>query len=201
MCALPATDNFNGTTGTALATYSASWTVNNGAFAIQSNAVGSAAGGAIEGSARWNADTFNNNQYSQGTVLTPTALLYIGVTVRVSTSGATTWYLYEVSSADRFLYKAVAGTLTELGTTPTGASANDVLRLEANGTTITPKRNGTTDTQVGAVTDSAIASGSAGIGGYNTAGTTDTRLDNWEGGNLTRIKDMIESGGVMPKRR
>jgi hypothetical protein len=42
--------------------------------------------------------------------------------------------------------------------------------------------DGSEDTDLGAQTDSAIASGDAGVAGYGDA--TDIRLDDWEGGNL-----------------
>lgn len=177
--ALPATDTFTGADGTALTTYSANWTYNNGSFALINNCVKPSAGG-TNCLARWNADSFNANQYAK----IKFAEVYggeIGVAVRVATDGAHTAYIYRAWEVNRTMYKCVAGSYTQLGSAGAAPAKNDIFTLEANGTTITPKINGTTDATIGAQTDSAIASGAAGLTGY---GTTDARGDDWEGGDL-----------------
>ena len=183
--ALPATDAFTAGDGTALTTYSASWSYNNGVFAINTNSVYSNTAGG-DPVANWNADAFENNQYAQGTLVALTGTGQIGVAVRLSTSEAHTGYFYYSSSlsAGRQFYKVVTGSYTQLGNDSTVASSvNDALRFEANGTTITPKKNGSVDSNVGgSVTDTAITSGSAGISGSNNQ--SGSRLDSWEGGNI-----------------
>ena len=64
---LPASDAFTASNGTALQTYSVNWTIQNGGFTINSNQVGPAQSGA-ECGAFWNADSFDNDQYSQATL-------------------------------------------------------------------------------------------------------------------------------------
>src|SRR5512139_2841229 len=105
--ALPASDAFTGTDGTALQTYSANWSVNAGALAINTNAVYS--NSADESGAGWNADTFDNDQYAQGTVVA-TSSAHVGVAVRVHTDGATdTYYGLYGSFGDCQLFKQVGG--------------------------------------------------------------------------------------------
>lgn len=177
---LPATDNFTAANGTDLVTYNASWTYNGGVFAINSNAVYSNSAG-IETGAHWNADAFNNDQYAQGVCAIIAALRWIGVAVRCHAS-AQTYYGYYGSNADRYLFKEVAATWTQIGSAGGAFIAADVIRLEVSGTTLTPKLNGSTDATIGAQTDSAISSGSAGISGSSLS--TVVSLDDWEGGNL-----------------
>lgn len=177
--ALPATDNFTGVDGTQLTTYSANWTLNNGDFDIQSNALACDAND--ECGAHWNADVFSNDQYSEVDLTGfATSGLWVGVCVRAAASGAT-YYGYYGSGDDSYLFKMVSGTWTEIASGGAVASG-DTLRLEAQGTTLTPTQNGSTTGTPGAQTDSAIASGSSGVAGY--ADADDLRMDDWEGGNI-----------------
>jgi hypothetical protein len=175
--ALPATDTFTGVNGTALPTYSASWSANIGTLQINTNACEAGAGGTC--TARWNADTFPDDQYATGTIVTTGSSNPIGVVVRVSTSGANTCYGFigasNASSGEFF--KLVAGVYTQFGSALTAFSNADVVRVEAVGTTITAKRNGVV--QGSPQTDSSIASGAAGVCAVNSTGN---RIDNWEGG-------------------
>lgn len=187
--ALPATDAFTGTNGTALPTYSASWTnIHGSGIEIQGNAAETAAGGGAVCICRWNADTFNNDQYAF-VVLDSAANTHgqIGPSVRVSadTGAGRDYYAYEISAAGREFYKYVNGTYTGLGANITSNTAanGDIARLEASGTTITPKYNGATDTGMGAVTDSSLAAGNGGISGWDDGGAS-VRAANWEAGNL-----------------
>jgi hypothetical protein len=179
--ALPATDAFTGTNGTALTTYSSNWTNNAGVFAIQSNSVHANSAG-TECGAHWNADTFNNNQYGQCVYVAEDTDTYaIGPAVRCAASGATYYGFYSSTTAS-YLFKMVSGTWAQLGSDGASWTINDVARLEVSGTTLTPTINGSTLSPPGAQTDSSIASGYAGITGYSNS--TASRIDNWEGGNL-----------------
>ena len=193
--ALPATDAFTGTDGTALTTYSSNWSLNSGNFAIQTNSVHPNQSG-TECGARWAADTFNNNQYSQGRLanLTTTGQT-VGVAVRLSASGAASYYGFYADGSGggkTFFFKMVSGIWTQLGSLGAALSVNDVIRLEINGTTLTPKVNGATQSPPGTQSDSALASGAAGLSGYSVS--TSMRLDDWEGGNLA-------GAGVLPRPR
>ena len=184
--ALPASDSFTGTNGTGLTSYSASWTYNYGSgthLQIQSNGL-FCARASDAATARWNADTFNADQYAQVTMAAVGNGGYYGPAVRISTSGADTCYYIEVDSSDgSYLFKTVSGSGTQLGSTAGTAANADVWRLEASGTTITPKKNGSTTGTPGAQTDSSISSGAAGLHAWGTA--TGSRMDDWSGGNLS----------------
>ncbi len=182
---LPATDTFTGTNGTNLTTYSASWSYTayaSNKFAINSNAIYSifSSDGVF---AYWNADAFANAQYSQVKLVAVASGVYLGPAVRLSNSADTGYYLEGDSGDGSYLYKRVAGTETQLGSVGGVAAANQVWRLEANGSTITPKKDGATTGTPGAQTDSAIASGYAGICCWGSS--TSARIDDWEGGNLS----------------
>lgn len=177
--ALPATDAFTGTSGTALQTNNASWSINSGSFVIQGNAV-TPTGAGVECLARWNADTFSNDQYSQCVAaILATGGVQAGVAVRVSTSGAATGYGAYWDNTTAYIWKNVAGTWTQLGATVSPPAAGQVVRLEVSGTTLTLKYNGVTQATR---TDGDITSGAAGLSGYSSGGSG--YLDDWEGGNL-----------------
>lgn len=179
---LPATDAFTDVNGTQLSAHGTSWTKNTTDDPdIQSN--GLCSDSANNQVCHWNADAFSNDQYAQvklvavGTVQDQV----VGPAVRVAASavtGYTYWHSYNYTS----MWKVVDASWTQLGSGDyDDATVNDVYRLEASGTTITPKKNGTTITP-GAQTDSSIASGSAGLHGYIDG--TAFRVDDWQGGNL-----------------
>lgn len=191
---LPATDVFTGSDGTALTTYSANWTLNFGDFQILGNQLRTNSPG-NDGLAYWNADTFANNQYAQCT-LSMLGPSYVGPAVRCAVGGADTGY-YFFGGPERYLTKVVTGTFTQLGSTGGAASVGQVYRLEANGTTITPKIDGVTDTGVGgAQTDSAIASGAGGVSGSGS--NSSVRMDDWEAGDLGGA---APTSFLMPRRQ
>ena len=177
--ALPAIDVFTTASNQAIATYSASWTVNNGAFTVFATGDDVASSAAGDNLAHWNADAFNNNQYGQ-IVISAAASNDVGAAARCAAS-AFTGYVFSAGNGASYFSKYVAGVWTALAADGAGYATNDVIRIEVNGTTITPLKNGGTTGTPGPVTDTSIASGSAGIYGY---GNTSSRGDNWEGGNL-----------------
>lgn len=178
--ALPATDTFTASSSVALETYSANWTLVHDAFYVQ-HVLDVLQCDGSHPAHYWNADTPNADQYTQ-IQLTTVGSDGIGAAVRVSSSQIT-YYLYYGTSSDRILRKWVNHSQTDIANAGAAASVNDTLRLEASGTTLTPKRNGSTDTAIGAQTDSSISSGSLGVGGRGTF-SFNTNADNWEGGNL-----------------
>lgn len=180
--ALPATDAFTGANGTALQTYSANWVINSGGLVINTNSVAPASSG-NECGARWNADTFANDQYAQATLVAKegTSNFAAGVGVRHAAGGTATYYGYYADGASSsFVFKMVAGTWTQLGAAFGSIATSSVMRLEVQSTTLTAKIGGVSQ---GTRTDSAIASGSAGLSGYSTS--TAMRVDTWEGSDLT----------------
>jgi hypothetical protein len=125
----------------------------------------------------WNADTFANDQYCQVSIASALTGNDVGPASRVAVS-AETGYIAPITSGGCDVYKVIAAAFTRLGGNSTVVAVNDVMRLEASGTAISLKRNGSAF--LGPFTDSAIASGSGGMWFFvNT-----TRLDNFEAGNL-----------------
>lgn len=187
--ALPATESFTDSNGVQLTTHSASWTLNDEDFDIQSNAFATDAASTGYCSAHWNADSFSDDQYSQIVVdaVVVNKYCYIGTSARNHASTAD--YYYWVGQANESLLgKVVSGSSTQLGAAGAAWVVTDVIKLEAEGTTITPYENGSTTGTPGAQTDAAHGSGYAGIGGYwhapHSGFDDDIRGDDWEGGNL-----------------
>lgn len=176
--ALPKLEAFTGSDGTALSTYNASWVANVGTMSIRSNNVRGDSSGQFN-VFFWNGDTFNNDQYAEIVGIQGDNPTYIGVGLRHAGAGVQTFYYYAASTADSYVAKLVAGTETVLATGGSSAT-NDVLRLEATGTSLQAKKNGSN--AFSAITDSAIASGKAGIVSYGFH--VNVRGDNWEGGNI-----------------
>lgn len=179
--ALPATDAFTTASDQALTAYSSNWTYNQGTFTVlaATDDVKSITS-QTETAAHWNADSFNNDQYSQGTKRGMTGNC-IGVAVRCHASSAT-WYGFYTDGLDSWLYKNNGATWTQLSTSGTDVADGDTLRIEASGTTLTARLNGSTSGAPAAQSDSSIASGYAGICGYDNS---TPRIDDWEGGNLS----------------
>jgi hypothetical protein len=179
--ALPATDDFAGT-----GALSGNWTHQTATTVTRASDHMTGGNGAF-GYAFWNADAFNDDQYAEGVVggvgLNP---VYVGVTVRASgTGGSYNNYFLYIDTSDAYLGKTVAGSFSALVTFTGGgvlAGSSATYRLEAEGTTLRAYKN---SVQLGTdQTDSSLASGSAGVGGYDSAGFQTSSLDDWEGGNL-----------------
>lgn len=181
-----ATANFNGTNGTALVTHNANFSLVTGNFQLRDNALESNVGGGAESAARWNANTFNNDQYATATVVNvgTAASDGVGLAVRCSSSATTYYGMYFTGSLNMWLFKVITGSWTQLGSAVAVPADNDVLRLEVEGTTLRPTKNGSSTGTPGNQTDSAIASGSGGVSGWGSAGSSTNQIDNWEAGNL-----------------
>lgn len=174
--ALPATDDFTGNQSDPL---SANWTTLDGSWVIGVNTANNAS--SQGNAAYWNADTFNDDQYSQCTVSGAGSSNGGGPGVRMA---ATRGYIAVVDSSSQISVYAWTGDegYTLLGSAFTGLTLaeSDVIRLEVSGTTLTLKQNGAS---LGTRTDSNYSSGSAGIFAYQL--NLPVALDDWEGGNLS----------------
>ena len=183
-----ATDNFDSyTTDGALLTGQGNWLRERldqkVAYSASNGEVWSNGSGGNEVATYYN-DTFDDDQYSEVKITATNAGGQIGVSVRCG-GGISSYYLFYGNSSSCWFGKMDAGSFTSFGS-GTAFEVNDIIRIEAEGTTIRAYRNGELDTSVGGgdgiVTDSGLTSGKAGLSGYNS--TTSTRCDNWEGGNL-----------------
>jgi hypothetical protein len=178
--AVLATDNFNRADSTDLG---ASWDVVPGESNCQivANAVRAGVGGGADCSESYNGVTWPNDQYSQ-IVIVSLSDRFVGPVVRASTS-ANTLYLVECATTNIYLYKVVSASGTLLVNYSGTVSVGDIIRLEAQGTTLRVFQNGT---QRISTTDTSIASGRAGIHINLPGSQFDTAvLDNWEGGDFS----------------
>lgn len=183
-----ASDDFNRANGG----LGANWTTVGGsqtAPAINSNGVVPGGVSVNDSSAFYNGVTWPNDQYSQVQGITAASGSIGQFAMIRGTSAACTYYRAGVSdsayggSCAWKVQKAVTGTFTTISSGTTSISANDTLYLEAQGTSLKFKVN---STSISTPTDSAIASGSAGLALYVDSGSvTDSKLDNWAAGDFS----------------
>ena len=176
--------NLNGsTTSDAQATWTeylgTLWTVTTNRAQVE----GATAGAAEE--ARVELDLATDNHYAQ---IVATSLgsdnFVIGTLCRKDSTTTRTFYGFRTDkfgTSRTYLFKLVSGTETQLGSDGTAAVANDTVRVEASGTSITGKVNGVA--RVGPVTDSAI-SGNLRTGLHGYVGGTTATGDNFEAADL-----------------
>lgn len=138
----------------------------------------------------WNANTFGNDQFAQGTAAneleTQAGLgseYGIGPAVRMSTADQSKYAAIISADAARDLQLLKfdgTGVITVLGTYTAGTPAlGDVIRIEAQGTTIRVLQNGVERISV---TDSTLTSGRVGLCGRQSV--NQPALDDWSGGDL-----------------
>lgn len=171
--ALPATDNFNRSTGFANGT----WTVINGgvnAFIIDSDIQARPFNAASISLVYWDDDAFPDDQYSQ---LVFVSGVYVGVGCRLATGAD--GYAFGASGA-LYRYDNASGFSGQTNLTSEAGSltGGDIIRLECEGTTIRGLINGG---ETDSVTDATYASGSAGLWGYAGGAYLG---DDWEGGSI-----------------
>lgn len=162
------------------------WTDDIGAFGIINNtAYAAIPGAASQVLAHWSANSFNDRQYSQAAMVTVSSTWQgSGPAIRVSAAGGYVAYAWGTNNLS--LVKMVAGSsssaLCNSVTSPyVGVNAGDVIRIEADGSTITVKRTSGTPATLITCTDSSYSTGSAGIGAMDNMHGS---LDGWSGGNL-----------------
>lgn len=186
---LPATDDFNRADAADLG---ANWTNMSGfpGMRLLSNKTQPSTATGDYSFSYWNADSFNSDHYSQaksggGTVGQAVIL------ARASGSEDCYLVLKNYVSGACTLFKRASGSFTQLQSygTPT-INAGDLMRIEAEGSSIrfyiAGVQQGTT------ATDSALATGSAGIGGNSNSSNGEGQMDDWEGGNLS-----VAAGGAI----
>lgn len=178
--ALPATDDFTDTDGTALTSHSASWTNSVGAFLVVGNALRCNAG--VDSIAFWNADSFDADQYAQCVVSGLAGTAWTGLAVRASAGG--NGYLVYWDAATGYIGKFVSGTWTQLGATFTVPTAGQTVKLTAEGVNPTTLTLYYDDSSQLTRTDSDLDSGAAGVSGYGTNQFVAAAIDDWEGGDL-----------------
>lgn len=196
---LPATDTFTGVDGTSPP--NANWTNHDNGLAIRTNTCGAATNGAYN-FGHWNADSFNNAQYSQARFQDATKTG--GVCVRMS--GTNNAYMFDCNDGGaNYLFSRVGGSyslIQSLG--PASFSASDLCKIVTDDTTkiqcfVDGVQLGTDSN------DSSLATGAAGLMAFNA----NPIWDLWEGGNVgaantfaltgvaatTTVGTMVASGG------
>lgn len=177
-----ATDDFNRADA---GTLGANWTDQKGSIDIVSNQAKTSAD--AEEYAFYSAETFPDDQYSQVVAAGVGASAGMGPSVRASGTNPTAnlyLLLWASSGGAQGLYKNVGGSVSLLQSITGALSANDVLYLQASGSTIRAKKNGT---QLGTdQADGSLTSGSPGI--YNNQNASIQAIfDDWQGGVLGMV--------------
>jgi hypothetical protein len=173
--ALPATDNFNRSNQLGLGS---NWTPTINNFQVVNNA---AQGNNFAYNAdTWSADAFSGNHYAQCVCGAGSgALSDGGPGVRMQTGPKSYHFDTKGGAGNSKIQMDIAGSFTDLVTGLTVATG-DTAYIEASGSTLTAKVNGT---QVGQTTESSITGGAAGLWSYDTTGNYDDfQADNLGGG-------------------
>ena len=187
-------DNFNRANTSDLGTswdpgYNDQWTVNTN-LQIVGNRV-RATTALRDATETYTGVALSNNQWAQLTLATAngTGVMAPRLLLRFTVPGAKSGYEFSIGRAVGFTSRIArwnAGAFTSLATeNATAWAAGDVLRAEANGTTLRLYRN---NTLVLVTTDTTIASGRAGITIY-AATIADVEVDDYSAGNLTASGD------------
>jgi hypothetical protein len=176
------TETFTASNGTDITSVGSSiWAYGNGSSGklfVTDNQIRAVLNETIAWFAR-RAGTFTDNQYAQIKLAKFASSSRIGVCVRANTTG--TGYLLVASASEYLLIKRVSFSFVQLRAASLAFSVNDILSLEASGTTLTCKKNGTS---FWTATDSDIASGNPGVADLSSNALDFTAGDDWEGGDL-----------------
>lgn len=166
--ALPATEDFAGT-----GALSANWDT-HGVAPSRASGVCQFNAGATAG-ARWTADSFNADHYSQ---FVCTTLSSIGPTV--SQPSDTQFYVVDcqTTGSNVKIYYFNSPTYNLVATPGVAFANGNTAKLEIIGTTLTVYKNGSS---IGTGTDSNLAAGMPGIWGFSAT----AQADDWIGDNAT----------------
>jgi pectate lyase len=185
--ALPATDAFTGSNNDPL---SGNWTTEAGQWQIIGNKAQAFNGGGFS-MAKWTADDFNDDHYSQ-CVIDYGSGSAIGPAVRMDANGNG----YVISAYDTGTNTADINEIHTNGTantsigTPFAVSVGDTLKLEVTGSSLKAYKNGVLQDTV---SDGTYTTGEAGMFGYLTASCDDFQADNVSGGAASFIPGIINA--------
>ncbi len=167
--ALPFTDTFTNSDGTALSTHDAGWDVTLNAWEINSNRADTSSGTGGEASlARWTTDTPTDDQLSNVTLnVDGTGAIEVGGCVRMSADGDGYGYT-TAQNGDSYLERYDNGAVTNLANPAIGARSNgDEIGADAQGTSI---RGLLDDVAQTTQTDSTYSSGQGGLAAWGNGG-------------------------------
>lgn len=120
-----------------------------------------------------------NDQYAKVTIRSPAATSDDGSGPAVRVTDGDNLYFAQTNTVETKLYKKVGGGFTQLGSDAAACADGDVLYIEANGTNITVKKNGSTI--IGPISDASLGSGKGGIWGSRQA----QHVDDFEVGDFS----------------
>jgi uncharacterized membrane protein len=183
------TDNFTGVDANPIG---GNWTTSSGLAALRriSNQLANA-GSNADSAAWWNAATFSSDHYSETTYAS--GVTDFGPAVRMQPSAAT---FYWADTSTPAFYKMVAGSATAISGVTATIAANDVIRAEAEGSTIRWKKNGANVTG-SPITDTSIPSGGA-PGVFIFASTA--RVSLWTGADIGAVANVPSAIGWRNKQ-
>ena len=173
--ALPKTDAFTGTNGTALPTYDANYSYGTGTWQINTNAATpTTVNGSTMAAVFWNGDTFAAAQTVVGTLVGSSAGMYRGGGLRMS--GDEGYYFFaSVGGGDSYFGSMSNGAPSDIGGDRGEFSAGQTIGFEVSAAfAFTFKQNGSS---IGTASDagSLFATGKVGMMGYDV--NTAVRLD------------------------
>jgi hypothetical protein len=157
------------------------WTTQQGTvWNINSNGLAGGTG-STECSAYYKDQILAANQFATAKIVAAGPSCQAGVSVRCTGTGASTKFYgyYGGSNVGSELFKVVNGVKTSLQTGGANFAANDIVRIEVSGTSITCKRNGATTLTT---TDSDVTG--AGYGGAPFYSNDASYIDDWSAGDL-----------------
>lgn len=139
--------------------------------------------------ARADSDLASDDHSVQATLVSTTtqANLGAGVIARKDATTAKTFYLWssEAAATRWAMYRANAGSYTELAAWATAPAASDVMKLELDANDYTGYVNGTA--RVGPTTDGSPVTGNVrcGLRGYSDNAGNTVEIDDWSAADLT----------------
>ncbi len=178
------TDNFN------RASLGPNWSFNVNSLVINASTTCRGGTAIAHNAGFYNVVGWPADQYSQVKIASLNDV--VGAVCRAGAAGVDTFYVFLSGGVQTQIRKHLAGIETTL-ITGAPASVGDVLRLEVKGQTLTGYVNGVKRLTV---SDSSIASGSAGL--YFTG--TNGLGDDWEGGSLRKILGLSGAVRTMAKK-
>ena len=174
-----ATDNFNRADGGVGSNWTAlqnSGGVANGHAIVSNEAAAAAAGYCFS---VWNANDFNDDQYSQYKEVNTTA--YSGVGTRMPASGQVDGYLWTNNfGSDSRLYRGDDGIFTLVASGWSIPAAGSIIKQTSTGSNHEVFDDGAS---LGSGTDGTYGTGNPGIWSLDTT----AKLDDWEGGDLASV--------------
>jgi hypothetical protein len=149
---------------------SGNWTNYGGVNWARSSGLGATSSDVQLGIAAYTGVSTPNDQYAKCTIHTPTTTSDEGAGPAVRVTDVNNLYFAQGNTVETRLYKRVGAVFTQLGSDAAAVADGDLLYIEAQGTSLVVKKNGTS---IITATDSSLASGKGGLWGTRQVETVD----------------------------